>query len=34
MYMIFITERFLEVALENCSEWDLNPPPLNSVHRL
>ena len=29
--MLFITERFLEVAIESWPEWDLNPRPLNSV---
>ena len=29
--MLFITERFLEVAKESWPEWDLNPRPLNSV---
>ena len=29
--MVFITERFLEVAIESWPEWDLNPRPLNSV---
>ena len=29
--MVFITEGFLEVAIESWPEWDLNPRPLNSV---
>ena len=29
--MVFITEGFFEVAIENWPEWDLNPRPLNSV---
>ena len=29
--MVFSTERFFEVAIENWPEWDLNPRPLNSV---
>ena len=32
MLMMFATEEFLEVAIESCSEWDLNPQPLNSAH--
>ena len=32
--MVFTTERFLEVAIENWYEWDLNPRPLNSVQTL
>ena len=32
--MVFITERFLEEALESWPEWDLNPRPLNSVQTL
>ena len=31
MLMVFATEELLEVAIENWSEWDLNPQPLNSV---
>ena len=33
IYMIFITEGFLEVTIESYyrPEWDLNPRPLNSV---
>ena len=31
MHMVFITEGFLEVAIESWPEWDLNPRPLNSV---
>ena len=29
--MVFITEEFLEAAIESWPEWDLNPRPLNSV---
>ena len=29
--MVFITEGFFEVAIENWPEWDLNPRPLNSA---
>ena len=32
--MVFTTDRFSEVALESCPEWDLNPRPLNSVQTL
>ena len=32
--MVFITEGFLEVAMEGWAEWDLNPRPLNSVQTL
>ena len=32
--MVFTTEGFLEVAIENWPEWDLNPRPLNSVQTL
>ena len=32
--MVFTTERFFEVAIENWPEWDLNPRPLNSVQTL
>ena len=32
--MVFITERFFEVAIENWPEWHLNPRPLNSVQTL
>ena len=34
MLMMFATEEFLEVAIESCSEWDLNPQPLNSAHMI
>ena len=34
MYILFTTERFLEVAIESCPEWDLNPRPLNPVQTL
>ena len=32
--MVFTTEAFLEVAIENRPEWDLNPRPLNFVQTL
>ena len=32
--MVFITEGFFEVAIENWSEWELNLRPLNSVQTL
>ena len=32
--MVFTTEGFLEVAIENWPGWDLNPRPLNSVQTL
>ena len=32
--MMFATEKFLEVAIESWSEYDLNPRPLNSVQTL
>ena len=32
--MVFITEGFLEAAIESRPEWDLNPRPLNSVQTL
>ena len=34
IYMVFTTERFLEVAIESWPEWDLNPRALNSVRTL
>ena len=34
MQMLFKIEKFLEVAIESWSEWDLNPRPLNSVQTL
>ena len=34
VYTVFITEGFLEVAIESSPEWDLNPRPLNSVQKL
>ena len=34
IYMVFTTERLLEVAIESWPEWDLNPRPLNYVQRL
>ena len=32
--MVFITEEFIEVAIESWTEWDLNPRPLSSVQTL
>ena len=32
--MVFITEGFLEAAIESWPEWDLNPRPLTSVQML
>ena len=32
--MVFTTDRFSEVAVERCPEWDLNLRPLNSVQTL
>ena len=32
--MVLTTEGLFEVAIESQSEWDLNPPPLNSVQML
>ena len=29
--MVFNTEGFYEVAIENWPEWNLNPRPLNSI---
>ena len=34
MHTVFTTVGFLEVAMENWPEWDLNPRPLNSVQML
>ena len=34
IYMVFTTEGFLEVAIESCPEWYLNPRPLNFVQTL
>ena len=34
VYMVFTSERFLEVAIESWPEWNLNPRPLNSVQTL
>ena len=34
IHMVFTTERFFQVAIESCPEWDLNPRPLNSVQTL
>ena len=30
LQFVFTTEKFLEVAIEGWSEWDLNPQPMNS----
>ena len=32
--MVFTTEGLFEGAIESWPEWDLNPPPLNSVQTL
>ena len=32
--MVFITDEFIDVAIESWPEWDLNPEPLNSVQTL
>ena len=32
--MVFITDRFFEVAIESWPEWDLNPEPLNSIQAM
>ena len=32
--MVFTTDEFFEVAIENWLEWDLNPRHLNSVQTL
>ena len=32
--MAFITEEFLEAAIESWPEWDLKPQSLNSVQTL
>ena len=32
--MVFITDRFFEVAIESWPEWNLNPQLLNSVQML
>ena len=32
--MICTTERFLQVAIESCPEWDLIPGPLNPIQTL
>ena len=34
LFKLFITERFLQVAIESWPEWGLNPRPLNSVQTL
>ena len=34
IYMVFTTEGFFEVAIENWPKWYLNPRPLNSVQTL
>ena len=32
--IVFTTDGFLEVPIESLPEWDINPPPLNSVQML
>ena len=32
--ILFTTEELLEVAIESWLEWNLNPRPLNPIHRL
>ena len=32
--VVFTSEGFFDVAIENWPEWDLNPRPLNSVQTL
>ena len=34
VYTVFITEGFLEVAIESWPEWDFNLRPLNFVQTL
>ena len=34
IHMVFTTEGFFKVAIENWPEWDLNPRPLNSTQTL
>ena len=34
IHIVFTTGGFFEVAIESWTEWDLNPPPLNSVQTL
>ena len=34
MYIVITIEGFLEVAVESCCEWGLNPQPLNFVKML
>ena len=34
MYMLYIYEGFLEVAIESWPEWDLIPRPMNSIQTL
>ena len=34
IYMVFTTEEFFEVVIENWPKWYLNPRPLNSVETL
>ena len=34
IHMLFITEGFLEIAIESWPEWDSNPRPLNSIQTL
>ena len=33
-YMVFTSKGLFEVAIENLPEWNMNPPPLNSVQTL
>ena len=32
--MVFITDRFFDIAIESWPKWDWNPEPLNSVQTL
>ena len=32
--MVFATEGLLEGAVDSWPQWDLNPPPLNSIQTL
>ena len=34
IYINITTEGFFEVAIESWPEWNMNPPPLDSVHTL
>ena len=33
-HMVFTTEGFFQVAIEDWPEWDLKPRPLNSIQTL